>query len=70
MCHMFNPKGDCSHCGCDNQEQDQEQKRVQHDEEGEREEEEEEEEETCDEDCQSMCHMFNPKGDCSHCGCE
>jgi len=67
MCHMFNPKGDCSHCGCDNQKLDQEQKRVQQDEEGEG---EEEEEEICDEDCQSMCHMFNPKGDCSHCGCD
>lgn len=61
---MFNIKGDCSHCGCDNQEQDQakEGKRVKQD--------KKEEKQTCDEDCQSMCHMFNPKGDCSHCGCE
>ena len=50
-CRLFNPDGDCSHCGCDNQQQDQaqEQKRVHQD--------KEEDDETCDEDCQSMCRL-------------
>ena len=56
MCHMFNPEGDCSHCGCDDQEQNQAQ-------------EQNKEDKTCDEGCRSMCHMFSPDGDCSHCGC-
>ena len=29
-----------------------------------------EEDQTCDEDCQSKCRLFNPNGDCSHCGCD
>ncbi|XP_020604818.1 extracellular calcium-sensing receptor-like [Orbicella faveolata] len=64
MCRLFNPDGDCSHCGCDDEQQNQaqDQKRVHQ--------EKEEEDETCDQNCQSMCRLFNPDGDCSHCGCD
>ena len=58
MCHMSNPDGDCSHCGCDDREQNQAQgqKRVQQD----------KEDKTCDEGCRLMWHMFNLDVDCSH----